>query len=326
MFFLLVKSEELNKKNYIYYLKKWKFLLIKTFSKIMTIKNLLASYKKTLIIIVGLIIIENVAWIIEPTVFGNVIDEFIKRSFRRSLHFQEKHMHLLFLWAMLYGINSLSGSIRRRMEPRVYQKMNTDIATNIAEGVKQNKIEPSKGAARAQLSEQLISFFQYRIPEIIEQVITFFGAMIAISFIDWRISAVCFIVGIPLMVINLVYNKKVSLFQTDLHNDYETVYENFATKNPLSVKKIFNEMGVLQAKIGNWGAINFGSLRFVLLIIFIFVLYIAIDIDDFSTGKIYSVVSYLWAFITTVEYIPDLMESSTSLKDIYSRINILSPK
>ncbi len=292
----------------------------------MTIKNLLVNYRKSLITIIGLIIIENVAWIIEPTVFGNVIDEFIKRSFRRSLHFQEKHMQLILIWILLYCINSFSGSIRRRMEPKVYQNMNTDIATNIAEGVKQNKIEPSRGAARAQLSEQLISFFQFRIPEIIEQVITFFGAVIALSFIDWRISAVCFIVGIPLIVINLIYNKKVSIFQTDLHNDYETVYENFATRNPSSVKNIFKEMGILQTNIGKWSAINFGSLRFVLLIIFIFVLYIAIDIDNFSTGKIYSVVSYLWAFITTVEYIPDLMESSTSLKDIYGRINILSTK
>lgn len=288
----------------------------------MTIKKLFVTYKKTLIIIVGLIIIENAAWIIEPTVFGNVIDEFIRRSFRRSLLFQEKHMQLLFLWIMLYGINSISGSIRRKMEPQVYQNMNTDIATNIAEGVKQNKIEASTGAARAQLSEQFISFFQYRVPEIIEQVITFFGALIALYFIDWRISAVCFIIGIPLIIINLVYKKKVSVFQTDLHNKYETIYDNFATKNPLSVKKIFKEMGVLQSKIGSWGAINFGSLRFILLIIFIFVLYISIDLDYFSTGKIYSIVSYLWAFISTVEYLPDLMESSSSLKDIYRRINI----
>jgi predicted Holliday junction resolvase-like endonuclease len=45
------------------------------------------------------------------------------------------------------------------MEPKVFQNMNTDIATKIAEGVRENKIEPPKGAARAQLSEQLISFF-----------------------------------------------------------------------------------------------------------------------------------------------------------------------
>jgi len=102
----------------------------------MTIKKLLKTYKKTLIVILTLIIVENVAWIIEPTVFGNVIDEFINKSYTRSLRFQSHHMQILILWILLYVINSLSGSVRRRMEPKVYQNMNTDIATNIAEGVK----------------------------------------------------------------------------------------------------------------------------------------------------------------------------------------------
>ena len=98
----------------------------------MTIVTLVKTYKKTLLAIIALILIENIAWIIEPTVFGNVIDAFIDRSYHRSLHFQEHHMHMLFLWILLYGVNSFSGSIRRKIEPKVYQNMNTDITTNIA--------------------------------------------------------------------------------------------------------------------------------------------------------------------------------------------------
>lgn len=286
----------------------------------MTVKKLFKAYKKTLIIILLLVIVENVAWIIEPIVFGNVIDEFISKSFSRTLSFQEHHMQVLVIWILLYCINTLSGTVRRRMEPKVFQNMNTDIATKIAEGVKENKIEPEKGAARAQLSEQFVAFFQFRIPEIIEQSITFGGATIALTFIDWRISVVCLLVGAPLIVINIIYNKRVFLLQADLHDNYERVYESFSTKNPENVKNIFNKMGNTQQKIGNWSAINFGSLRFVLLIIFIFVLYISIDLDDFTTGRIYSIVSYLWSFISTVEYLPDLMESLTSLKDIKNRI------
>jgi ABC-type multidrug transport system fused ATPase/permease subunit len=121
------------------------------------------------------------------------------------------------------------------MEPKVFQSMYTQLATSIANGVKENKITSSKGAARPQLSEQLISFFQFRIPEMIEQSITFAGAIIALTFIDWRISIVCLIVGAPLIVISLIYNKKVSILQTNLHDNYELVYESFETKNPENV-------------------------------------------------------------------------------------------
>ena len=61
-------------------------------------------------------------------------------------------------------------------------------------------------------------------------------------------------------------------------------------------------------------------MRVALLVIFIAVLYISIDLDDFSTGAIYSIVAYIWTFITTSEYIPELLESWTSLKDISRRL------
>jgi hypothetical protein len=62
-------------------------------------------------------------------------------------------------------------------------------------------------------------------------------------------------------------------------------------------------------------------MRGILLFIFLAVLYIAIDLDDFSTGSIYSIVAYIWTFITSSEYLPELMESWTSLKDVSNRLN-----
>jgi hypothetical protein len=61
-------------------------------------------------------------------------------------------------------------------------------------------------------------------------------------------------------------------------------------------------------------------MRVFLLLIFLVVLYIAIDLDDFSTGNIYSIVAYLWTFVTSSEYLPELMESWSSLKDISQRL------
>jgi hypothetical protein len=50
------------------------------------------------------------------------------------------------------------------------------------------------------------------------------------------------------------------------------------------------------------------------------VLYISIDLNDFSTGNIYSIVAYLWTFVSSSEYLPELLESWTSLKDIAKRL------
>lgn len=106
----------------------------------------------------------------------------------------------------------------------------------------------------------------------------------------------------------------------ELHDTYETIYDTFSKRKPEQVTTIYKTMAKLQEKIATWGAANFGIMRFVLLIIFLFVLYIAIDLDNFSLGSIYSIVAYLWTFVTSVEYIPELLESKTSLQDLSRRI------
>jgi hypothetical protein len=55
------------------------------------------------------------------------------------------------------------------------------------------------------------------------------------------------------------------------------------------------------------------------------VLFIAINPGDFSTGKTYSVVAYLWTFVTSIEYLPDLPESHVSLKEIQERVRQEAP-
>jgi hypothetical protein len=108
--------------------------------------------------------------------------------------------------------------------------------------------------------------------------------------------------------------------QKELHDMREGVFEIFARKDIRDVRAYYDSMARPQRKIANLGALNFGLIRLFLLGIFLLVLFIAIDIDNFSTGQTYSVVAYLWTFVTSTEYLPDLMESYASLKDIQERV------
>jgi hypothetical protein len=105
-----------------------------------------------------------------------------------------------------------------------------------------------------------------------------------------------------------------------VHDTREEAYEIFSLKDPDKVRDYYRSMAGPQQKIANWGAVNFLLMRVFLLGIFLVVLYIAIDLDDFTTGNIYSIVAYLWTFVTSSEYLPELLESWTSLKDISKRL------
>jgi ABC-type multidrug transport system fused ATPase/permease subunit len=282
--------------------------------------DIIRGHKKGLIIIALLLIIENVAWVIEPTVFGNLIDEFISKAQGRKIIVDGKHLLPLLIWVGIYVINSISGSFRRGFEPGTFQNIYVDIVKKITDQGDIGGLETSKITARSQLSQEYVTFLQYRTTEFVEQVIAILGAVTAVAVFDIRISLLCLLAAFPITAVGFIYYKKISLLQNSLHNNYEETYEAFSNRNKNLVISIFRNMAKTQQKIGSWNAFNFSAIRMCLLFIFIGVLYISIDLDDLTTGNIYSIVAYLWTFTTSVEYLPEILESWTSLQDITQRL------
>ena len=283
----------------------------------MKILDLFRRFRFGIIIATSLVIIENVAWIAEPALFGNVIDALIDKATSEAA---VSYMIPLLLWIGTFLLNSGTGAVRRMLDPRIFLKMFIEIATDVAQTAKENGQSVSKTAARAELSREFITFAEYRIPDIIEQIISIGGAVFALLFFDWRIALSCLFIVFPLLAISRVYNKRVVTLQKDLHDNREEAYEVFSTKDPEKVRAYYTAQSLVERRIAKWGAFNFGAMRIFLLLIFLVVLYIAIDLDDFSTGNIYSIVAYLWTFVTSSEYLPELMESWSSLKDISQRL------
>ncbi len=283
----------------------------------MQLVELIQRFRKVISLAIGLVVIENVAWIVEPTLFGKVIDAVIDKA---VVDPETSILWPLTFWILAFVVNSGVGSLRRSVDPKIFLNIFTKLATDVSRKSIVKRLSLSKTTARVELSYQYISFFQYRLPEIIEYGIAIAGAVIAMYLVDWRISLTCLFIVIPLYFISKLYNRKVLALQKEYHDGFEDVVEVFAKKDPDYVQEYYNKLAIPQKKIANWGAINFAFVRGALLIIFLVVLYIAIDLDDFSAGELYAIVAYLWTFVTATEYLPELMESWTSLKDIQARL------
>ncbi len=274
-------------------------------------------FRRGILIAISLVVIEKIAWIVEPTVFGNVIDAMIEAV---GSPFKSVVLVPLAVWIGVFAVNSGAGALRRSLDERIYLRIFTNIASDVAQQGKLLGYPTSKTAARAELSREYITFFQYRVPEVIEQFVDIAGAIVALLFFDWRISVTCLLIVLPMGYLTRIYKKRVQYLQSDLHDSREEMFEKFQTQDPEQVRAYYDGMARIQQRIANWGAVNFGIFRAFLLGIFLVVLYISIDLDDFSTGNIYSIVAYLWTFVTSAEYLPDLMESWTSLNDISGRL------
>ncbi len=288
----------------------------------MTLIEIIKDFRRPFLFAISLVIIEKLAWIIEPTAFGRLLDALIAVFGSKE---RASYALPLIVWVGIFALNSGAGAVRRFFDEKIYLRMFSNIAVRVAETSREKGLSIAKIAARVELTREYITFLKHRVPDIIEQCFDLGGTIIALAFYDKRIAATCSFIAVPLLLMNRLYKGKVIQFERELHDMREDVFHIFSTKNAQEIRTYYDQMAGPQRKIANWGALNFGILRIFLVGIFLLVLYIAVDIDDFSTGKMYSIVAYLWTFVTSTEYLPDLMESYASIKDIQERVRTEIP-
>ncbi|MGJ0484411.1 MAG: ABC transporter transmembrane domain-containing protein [Methylomicrobium sp.] len=134
------------------------------------------------------------------------------------------------------------------------------------------------------------------------------GVIFALVFYDWRIALVCFVVIFPLTFFLNLYRKNVRDLQKDLHDSREDLYKFFEERDVSGIQGYYAQMVSAQTGISKWNSLNYSITKLLMMIIFIVVLFICVDVDKFSTGSIYAIVSYIWTFILSTEYLPGFME------------------
>jgi ABC-type multidrug transport system fused ATPase/permease subunit len=282
----------------------------------MGIRQIISKYRLLIGMLLLFVLIENIAWIIEPTFFGNLLDALIDHFYD---HEKVNFLSPLLIWIIVYLINVIGGSLHRLYTGGIYSRLYAEVATRVIDDSKARGDTYSKMLVRAELVKEYIDFFRERLPMALWQLSASLGAVIALFFYDFRIGLVCLAVIGPVAYINNLNRKKVSILQKDVHDNQEELFKLIENRETNGVNQFYKNMIIPKTRIARWNSFSYTTVKVLLVIIFIVVLFICVDVDNFTTGKIYSVVAYLWTFIGQTDYLPDLMESLGSIKDLNTR-------
>ena len=282
----------------------------------MTFKEIAKKYKYSIGLILLFVLVENVSFIIEPTFFGKLLDSLIDHFYD---HEKVDYLLPLIIWIIVYMINVVGGTLHRLFNGIIYSKMYANTASEVILESKCREDQFSKMLVRAELVKEYITFFKERLPEIMWQLSATAGAIIALFFYDYRIALVCVAVIIPIGYINNLNRKKVINLQKDIHDNQEELFNLIESKDTSRITEFYQNTISPKTRIARWNAFGYGSVKVVLVIVFVTVLFICVDVDKFTTGRIYSIVAYLWTFIASTDYLPELMESMASVKDLNTR-------
>jgi ABC-type multidrug transport system fused ATPase/permease subunit len=284
----------------------------------MTFKEITIKYKYSIVLILLFVLLENVAWIIEPTFFGKLLDALIDHFYD---HEKIDFIYPLVIWIFIYLLNVIGGTLRRLFNGRIYSKMYAEIATNVIVESESRRDPFSKMFVRAELIKEYIVFFKDRIPEVMWQLSATIGVICALFFYDYRIALVCLIVFLPIGYVTNLNRKNVVRLQKDIHDNQEELFKLIESRDTSKISHFYQRTISPKTKIARWNAFDYISVKVLLVIIFVTVLFICVDVDKFSTGRIYSIVAYLWTFISSTEFLPELMESLASIKDLNERFS-----
>jgi len=288
----------------------------------MAFKEIAVKYKYSIGLILLFVLIENVSFIIEPTFFGKLLDSLIDHFYD---HETVDYIVPLIIWIIVYMINVVGGTLHRVFNGSIYSKMYADIATDVVIESKARGDQFSKMLVRAELVKEYIVFFKERLPEVMWQLSATAGAIIALFFYDYRIALICLLVVIPIAYINNLNRKNVTRLQKDIHDNQEELFNLIETRDTSKISQFYRNTIAPKTMIARWNAFGYSSVKVLLIVLFIGVLFICVDVDKFTTGKIYSIVAYLWTFIASTDYLPELMESLASVKDLNVRFSLDTP-
>ncbi len=285
-----------------------------------SLKNILKEHKFKIAGALGLVVIEASLYISEPYIFGMTIDQVTDRRISK-----ESIMYILVAltpWIAVYSGNFLIGIWRRVYDTKTYSGLFAVVAGQVAESQFKSNVETTKIVARANMARHLVDFIEVSVPEFIEQIITVVGAMTALSLLDWRASIACIAMIIPYLFVNRYFMVRITKEQVMLNNDQENEVLTFLDRDAKKVYSYYKGLSKRQTKISVLSASNYGIFKILTMVVFITILYIALDMDDFTVGQIYSVVAYIWAFIGASEYIPYLSEKWITMRDVARRLTL----
>lgn len=284
----------------------------------MALKEIAIKYKYYIGLILLFVLIENVSFIIEPTFFGKLLDALIDHFYD---HEKVDYMYPLLIWIAVYLINVVGGTLHRLYNGSIYSKMYANVATEVIINSKSRGDQFSKMFVHAELVKEYIAFFKERLPEVMWQLSATAGAIIALFFYDYRIALVCIAVIIPIAYVNNLNRKKVTMLQKNIHDNQEGLFKLMENQDTSKISEFYRNTIGPKTSIARWNAFGYSLVKVLLVIIFIVVLFICVDVDKFTTGRIYSIVAYLWTFIASTDYLPELMESLGSVKDLNQRFD-----
>ena len=274
-----------------------------------TLKSIATEHNKNLILTFALVLAENGLFLAYPIFAGFAINAIMQGNTLNAL-----------IYALFVLIAWLVGAIRRRVDTQVFANIYAKLAVNVIMNEKQNAKDDSAIIARVALSREFVNFFETHFPMFFTSVISIIGSAFMLIFVEPKVAVACFAVMIAFLIFLPRYIKKNDDLYLRLNDRLEKEAKVIGVFNKSTLNRHYDVVSKFRIAISNREAMSYFIIGISASLLFL-VAIIVLSSQQTNAGHIYSVMTYIWNFVISLDDSPKLIEEFSNLKDIGKRID-----
>ena len=274
-----------------------------------TLKSIANEHNKKLILTFALVLAENGLFLAYPIFAGFAINAIMQGNTLNAL-----------IYALFVLVAWLVGAIRRRVDTQVFANIYAKLAVNVIMNEKQNAKDDSAIIARVALSREFVNFFETHFPMFFTSVISIIGSAFMLIFVEPKVAVACFVVMTFFLIFLPRYIKKNDDLYLRLNDRLEKEAKVIGAFNKSTLNRHYDVVSKFRIAISNREAMSYFIIGISASLLFL-VAIIVLSSQQTNAGRIYSVMTYIWNFVISLDDSPKLIEEFSNLKDIGKRID-----
>jgi ABC-type multidrug transport system fused ATPase/permease subunit len=215
------------------------------------------------------------------------------------------------------------GTIRHMYDTRTYSAIYTSLVTKFLSR-RYLKSDVSKLTAHSALAREFVDFLEHDLVYVIEAAYNILGSLIILFFYDKLIVGICLAIMIPVIIISMLYGKKMMRLNKLKNDELEKQVDIISTGNNHIIRHHYNNLRKWQIRISDKEAWNFGFMEIMVLLVIAVSLIASKNLHGSAimAGSLFGIYSYILKFASGLDTIPYTMERLSSLSDITRRIEL----
>ncbi len=281
-------------------------------SRFQILRSLMMKHKYRLIFTYSLFSLEMLGGLLRFYFFGEAINGLIKGSYTGLIVLAIVHLSYLIV-----------GTIRHMYDTRTYTAIYTSLVTKFLSR-RYNKVEVSKLSAHSTLAREFVDFLEHDLVYVIEAAYNILGSLVLLFFYDKTVVGICLAILIPVIIISLLYGKKMKQLNKHKNDELEKQVDIISTGNNTDIRHHYNNLRKWQVRISDKEAWNFGFMEVMVLAVVVVSLVLSKNLHSSTimAGSLFAIYSYILKFASGLDTIPYTLQRLSSLSDITRRIEL----